>query len=694
MLCEYFSQISLFERNLTTEFLNWIFWSLFLNCIIWLSVSKFWLLYYDMRWLIASHRKQWHRIINPKSIVSNPNSGTIFSNSTTDRQLPSIALSPTKLGNHSFVSSTTGNHSITISPKAGHHIHHPHNTGVQVQNQPQGSRELGRIPEISHQVQTTTVSDTRDTSGDEQPATDENNSSNITSKITAITATTATVTETVTRDGKKAVSTKAEIIASISTTPQTSNPAKTASTATTVVEEAVSQSVSIAGSQVTSAETSPAIDGITGGNNGGISVAGQRLSLKQVDAKLHVHIENGGNGKGSGKSSPMTSPVAHTPTTSAHFSPFGQSSRGTRAPSASFSSQQGGKGNNDTRSHRSLLFYLRHKRSFGSFRYLSIFSLIAAIFFSAFQIYGASLVVYSNDNINITPDEGYVINSAFLLFSYIVAVIILGIIFYHIKYSLQFDDHFYVELELKYAFILITLFMIAALTNAALNYLLNPDKTAPYASSDFAVQMEYFIITLFRICIFYTMWLLHSQWVLYKLKSSLNDQSLQRHRYQSLSGKKFNPRHYDSSREVESIDKIMAPIMAHQIEEHNNRNSDATQGTSRSRTESLAKKLKTLTGKKNNVGSDKSTEMKSGPNTSDKNVNKQAEMKKQSGDKIQTNKHEKKTDDRLLLHQIISHKKGIDLFMMHLGMFVNCFIFCGVWFVWKKFFFCFCFVLV
>ena len=61
--------IPFFEVNLTTEFLNWIFWSLSLNCVIWISVLKFWLSYYDMRWLIASHRKQWHQIINPKSIV-------------------------------------------------------------------------------------------------------------------------------------------------------------------------------------------------------------------------------------------------------------------------------------------------------------------------------------------------------------------------------------------------------------------------------------------------------------------------------------------------------------------------------------------------------------------------------------------------------------------------------------------------
>ena len=120
--------------------------------------------------------------------------------------------------------------------------------------------------------------------------------------------------------------------------------------------------------------------------------------------------------------------------------------------------------------------------------------------------------------ISFDPDNGgamYLMQGIVSTTSYVIAGIILSMLLYQIDYSLKFDDNFYIEMELKYLFILLTGYFTSAAVNAT--------DTTPYVSKDEHIIMVYYVYTVIKNVCFYGIWILHSKWVLYKLKRVLND---------------------------------------------------------------------------------------------------------------------------------------------------------------------------
>ena len=489
-----------------TEFINWIFWILSIQSTIWLSVLKFWLLYYDMRWSIAAHRKQWHRIINPKSIITTP---------------ITIPLSQARSPNSGDI----------LPPKRV-----PFQTA---------------ISESATPIPTNIVID-HDTTDDEKYCPD------------------------------------------------------------------------------------PPIVGI----NLNLDLNASRQSAQSIQSiqSMQSSIQS----------------IASLPSL-ASVNTVNTVSSGSRNDWGS------GPVVTETRSHQRLLFWLRHKKTFGNFKFMFVICLIIIVLFSI----GQSIPAYL---ISLDPENGetwYLIQAIVSTTSYVIAGIILSMLLYQIDYSLKFDDNFYIEMELKYLFIMLTGYFISVAVNTTVNMTGTGDAT-PYVSKDDHIIMVYYIYTVIKHACFYGIWILHSKWVLYKLRRILNDNTLfakecnknmslnnmfknfgnvsntstsifyiGNNNYNSNNSRNRNSnnyksRHKSTAREIEEGDKIIEPIISHhvQIEQE-----------------------------------EKDKQQK---NSNGKSARKFKEEKKNST-KQNKKKQQKKKNDKIRLNQILSHKKGIDLFMVHLA---------------------------
>ena len=494
------------------EFTNWIFWILSVQLTIWLSVLKFWLLYYDMRWSIAAHRKQWHRIINPKSIITTP-----------------LTLLPLSKSSKSPTSDRDRDHEPEFK---------------ELQQMGIGHRRLpSNLPAVSNSrsAVSTPIPPNTSTSGQVEPA--------------------------------------------VFTAPNMSKPSRH--------------------SKLPSLSSVPVMEAVGSG-----SVGSRSAGIGGI---------GGGIGGGGGSSQTDWGPVS-----------------------------------TETRSHQRLLFWLRHKRTFGNYRFMFGICVVVIFIFSIGQSIPAYLISFDGEN----GGTMYLMQGIISVVSYVIAGIILSILLYHINYSLRFDDNFYIELELKYLFILLTSYFIIVAINATVN-MTGATDTTPYDAEDNHLVMIYYVYTVIKHACFYGIWLLHSKWVLYKLKRVLNDNTLIAREYNrntSLSGMLKNlasssrssrasrssrvsrssrasathTRSYlsdrenqaNTMREIEEGDKIIEPIISHHVQ--------------------ISQEVK------------------------EKNQLKvKLKLKRQ---KSQDTKKKKDIDSfNIGLNDIISHKKGIDLFMVHLA---------------------------
>ena len=595
----------LVASDATMELVNWIFWSLSLQATIWLSVLKFWLLYYDMRWSIAAHRKQWHRIINPKSIVVDSLRSISTSKSPSSHAPPnSIATSiaPSIASSNVTSAQNTQRTPRQHTPKTGKTETTGSGTGKTAQVS-KGREKILR-PEIS-KIESNSLQGRNEKTSNSK----EINNININSKLGDI--------------------------------PSDQSPASTKS------ETAEADSGSVGhGGDANNCHTSIVVGKTVGrgGGNGGDSFAGKRkMSPNTVKTEFPgelVHLYSLNNiadmpnmsnldPRGINNYGKYTSSIS-LPSIQSVVPKFADGHRNSLTDNGYGNGENGGQRRKsfETRSHRSLLFYLKYKHTLGSYRYMLPGCLFIALLFAGLQILPTYFLSYDSRRWN--QDSLYLTQGLISTASCFIAGIILCILFCQIKHSLIFDDNFYIQLELKYLFLLLTSFFLCNLINIFTN-LFSGDNTAPYESDDLHINIIYFFYTILKMSLSYGIWLLHSKWVINKLETVLNDSSLMAKKavYQrvvsrrlsvsnikwknSVAGVAGGDGKQGTIREIEECDKIIEPIVLHHLK-----------------------------------------------------TEEQSNNKNMKNDKISGNNRNIK-EEIIGLNEIISHKKGIDIFMHHLA---------------------------